>query len=144
MAPTSKKVLTASAGAFRFQYAAKFICTSNIPGTLQTTSSFLPGNYQTVVNIHNPSENLVKLRMKMAIADGPISKWVARALKDDEVTKVDCSMISDPFGLTPIHGFEGFFVVESTRSIDVVAVYTAGKDSVTSIDVESIRERRIR
>lgn len=144
MATTAKKVATATARAFRFQYAAKFICTANIPGTSQTTPSLLPGNYQTAVNIHNPSEKLVKLRMKIAIADGPISKWVGRALKDDEVTKVDCGQIRELFDLASIHGLEGFFVVESTHSIDVIAVYTAGKGSVASIDVEDVRERKIR
>lgn len=67
---------------FPFQYAAKLVCTANIPGTSQTTTSFLPGSYQTAVNIHNPNNDL-----------------------------------------------------------DVVAVYTAGGNEVTSIDVEYIRER---
>ena len=51
---------------YHFQYAAKFLCTANIPGTSQTTDSLLPGVYQTVVNIHNPNERTVRLRMKIA------------------------------------------------------------------------------
>ena len=44
-----------------------------------------------------------------------------------------------------IHGFEGFLVVESTQSLDVVAVYTAGARGaeVASIDVEHVPERRL-
>ena len=53
---------------FRFQYAVKFICTSNIPGTSQQTPSFLPGSYATAVNIHNPNPRPVRFRMKLAMA----------------------------------------------------------------------------
>lgn len=46
------------------------------------------------------------------------------------------------FDLHLIHGFEGFLVIESTHSLDVVAVYTAGtKEGVTSMDVERVFER---
>jgi hypothetical protein len=126
---------------FRFQYAVKFICTSNFPGTSQTTTSFLPGSYQTAVNIHNANEEEVRFRMKLANASGHISDFVFDGLKPDQATKVDCSQL-DRFPPVPIHGFEGFLVIESALSLDVVAVYTAGyKEGVTSIDVEYIRER---
>ena len=46
-----------------------------------------------------------------------------------------------------IHGAEGFLVIESPLSLDVVAVYTAGKrapdDAVQSIAVERVRERKV-
>lgn len=129
---------------FRYQYAAKFICTANIPGTSQTTSSFLPGVYQTAVNIHNPSEESVKLRRKVAIVGSlQTPEFIEDTLKPDRVVSVDCS--SD-LGIGPtIHGFEGFLVVESTDSLDVVAVYTAGKldGEVESIDVEQVKERKL-
>lgn len=131
---------------FRFQYAVKFICTSNLPGTSQSTTSFLPGSYQTAVNIHNPNAREVRFRMKLASGAG-ITDFIQDSLKPDGATKVDCSRVRD-FGPPPIHGFEGFLVIESTQSLDVVAVYTAGKagqdGGVTSIDVEYIRERALR
>lgn len=148
---TTKKPAKSAAPRFSFQYAVKFICTSNIPGTSQTTTSLLPGSYQTVANIHNPNPLKVVFRMKLAMAtstqvDPPqITEFIRDALKPDQATKVDCSRLRD-FGSQPIHGFEGFLVIESTHSLDVVAVYTAsgrGNDSV-SIDVEYIRERRLR
>ena len=129
---------------FPFQYAAKFLCTSNIPGTSQTTTSLLPGNYQTVVNIHNPNSTGIRFRMKLALAslENPqISNFIEGALKPDQAGKIDCSNLQK-FDLHLIHGFEGFLVIESTHSLDVVAVYTAGtKDGVTSMDVERIFER---
>ena len=53
---------------YRYQYAVKFLCTSNIPGTSQTTTSLLPGAYATVVNIHNPNSKPTGYRMKLAAA----------------------------------------------------------------------------
>lgn len=131
-------------GPYRFQYAAKFICTSNIPGTSQTSASLLPGNYQTAVNIHNPNDRPVKFRAKVSLgARGLISRFIGGGLGPDEVTRFVCSDLRAKFGLTTIHGAEGFLVVESTESLDVVAVYTAGpvRGDVASIDVEKVRER---
>jgi len=129
---------------YRFQYAAKLLCTANIPGTSQTTSALLPGTYQTAVNIHNPQRRTVELRKKLAAASGEISGFIKQKLEPDAATRVDCGGITD-FGLHLIHGFEGFLVIESTHSLDVVAVYTAGARGaeVASIDVEHVPERRI-
>lgn len=128
---------------YRFQYAVKFICTSHIPGTSQTTDALLPGSYQTAVNIHNPWEKEVKIRKKLA-SSIQISKYFEGALKADGVERLTCSQISD-FDVQPIHGFEGFLVIESSYRLDVTAVYTAGENGgqVTSIDVEQVRGRKI-
>src|SRR5688572_3586182 len=148
----SKKSAKAILPRFAFQYAVKFICTSNIPGTSQTTTSLLPGSYQTVVNIHNPNSQAAGFRMKIAVSTSTeinpplISSFIKESLKPDQATKVDCSRINE-FGILFIHGFEGFLVIESTRSLDVVAVYTAanrGGDGVASMDVEYIPERKLR
>src|SRR5262249_56467163 len=64
----SKKSVKAVAPRFAFQYAVKFLCTSNIPGTSQTTTSLLPGTYETVVNIHNPNSRKAAFRMKLALS----------------------------------------------------------------------------
>lgn len=84
------------------------------------------------------------MRMKIALAGGPISEFQKSKLDPDAVTKVDCSGIGS-FGIHPIHGVEGFLVIESNLSLDVIAVYTAGKHGgeVESIDVEQVRERQI-
>ena len=133
-------------GPYVFQYAAKFICTSNLPGTSQTTESFLPGNYQTVVNVHNPNAKPVRMRTKVALGGKRlISKFLEASLGPDEVTRFVCRDLRDKFDLNLIHGAEGFLVIESTLSIDVIAVYTAGPlgGNVASIDVEQVQERRI-
>ena len=123
-----------------FQYATKFFCTSNVPGTSQTTDAFLPGNYQTAVNIHNPHEEKFPIRMKLASPTG-ISPWIDSVIGPDGVLRITCAELRK-FKLKLIHGFEGFLVLESPCSLDVVAVYTAGnKEAVVSIDVEQVKER---
>ena len=131
---------------YRFQYAAKFICTSNTPDTSQTTDSLLPGTYQTVVNVHNPSDSVAKIRTKVALGGKRlISRFVDGRLGPDEVTRFVCRDLNDKFGMKLVHGAEGFLVIESTTSLDVVAVYTAGpvRGDVASIDVEQLRERQL-
>ena len=137
------KAKSTTRSAYGFQYAVKFICTSNIPGTSQTTDAFVPGNYQTAVNIHNPQNVVAKIRKKIASPIG-ISKFFDGTLKPDAVERVTCSQLRD-FDLHLIHGFEGFLVIESTHSLDVVAVYTAcGQgQQVSTMDVEQIKERKL-
>ena len=142
---TAKKRAGATAPPrYRYQYAVKFLCTANIPGTSQTSTAVLPGVYQTAVNIHNPNPQVVRLRKKLAVRSGQISPFLDGQLKPDEATSVDCSQVQS-FGTAFIHGFEGFIVIESTLSLDVVAVYTAGPKGgeVSSIDVEHVPERRL-
>ena len=138
------KQLRAERNPYKFQYAVKFICTANIPGTSQTTDAFVPGSYQTAVNIHNPQNIPIKMRKKIA-SPIEISKYFPGSLKPDAVERVTCAQIRD-FDIHVIHGFEGFLVIESTHSIDVVAVYTAAgtnQEGVSSIDVEQIKERKL-
>jgi hypothetical protein len=126
----------------RYQYAAKFICTSTIPGTSQQ-SSFPPGTYQTSINVHNPLEKGVAFRVKLAHPID-ISKWLTFKLKGDGVISFDCRTM-EKFELKLIHGFEGFLVIESSTSLDVIGVYTAaGEKYVVSIDVERVKERKIK
>jgi hypothetical protein len=128
---------------YTYQYAVKLICTANIPGTSQTSDGLLPGVYETTVNIHNPNENTAKIRKKLAHPT-QISKFKNSEIKPDGAERFVCRNIQD-FGITFIHGFEGFLVIESTMSLDVIAVYTAGGrgGEVSTIDVEQIKERKL-
>ena len=137
------KSVKATRTVYKFQYAAKFLCTSNIPGTSFTSDAVVPGEYKTAVNIHNPQTKGVRLRKKIASSIG-ISKYFDSGLEPDAVETVTCAQVPD-FGLILVHGFEGFLVIESTHSLDVVAVYTAmpNKGQVSSIDVQSVKERKL-
>jgi hypothetical protein len=133
---------------YSFQYAAKFVCISNNPNTSIATASLLSGNYKTVVNVHNPNDRAVKIRTKVALgAKAFISKFKDASLGPDELKRIACAEIGDhEFEANLVHGAtEGFLVIESSDSLDVVAVYTAGalRGDVASIDVEQVRERQL-
>ena len=104
------------ASPFCYQYAAKFLCTATIPGTSQTAASLPAGSYSTIVNIHNPQTVRVKYRMKIAVPGLKPSKFISKILGPDYAAKVGCEQITRDFGLTFIHGAEGFLVIESTDS----------------------------
>jgi hypothetical protein len=143
----------ATAARYRYQYAAKVLCTANLPGTSQSTPSVLPGVYQTAINVHNPHEKAVTLRKKLAVAvppggqkPGPVSRFSKESLEPDQAISISCNEVARDFGITFVHGAEGFLVIESTDRLDVVAVYTAGKrgGEVESIAVEQIIGHEIR
>ena len=132
-----------------FQYAAKFVCIKNNLKTSISTQSLLNGDYKTLINVHNPSDHDVKFRFKVALGGKDfISKFKSSLIEPDALQRFSCREIGKfkfPGG-NPIHGVsEGFFVIESTDSLDVVAVYTAGPlgGDVASIEVEDVRERQI-
>ncbi|SFM85492.1 hypothetical protein [Nitrosomonas communis] len=151
-------------GTFKFQYAVKFVCGANLTRTSLEHNLFLPGSYATVVNIHNPNEQNVKFRKKIALVNqfapqqpGPVSPFTEGELIAEHALGVGCEQINDSeITPLPIHGrVDGFLVIESTESLDVTAVYTAGGPAgtteasdngivrVESIAVEQIKERKI-
>jgi hypothetical protein len=127
----------------QFEYAVKFLCTSNLPGTSQVSSSVLPGNYQTAVNIHNPANEPAMVRMKLALGPKTVTRFVRDVVGPDGLLRVDCADATR-FGRF-IHGVEGFLIIQSTHSLDVAAVYTAGPvgGAVASIDVEAVSGRSL-
>jgi hypothetical protein len=146
----------ANGSQFRFQYAAKFLCTADLPGTSLRDPAVLPGEYRTIISIHNPQNRSVQLRKKIALTflrgqeqPGQISKFILERLNTDEAIQVDCTEIPVKFGIQFIDtGVQGFLVVESAFSLDVNAVHIAGKNGdqggeVESIAVEQVRERRL-
>ncbi len=137
-----KRIESKEGSQYCYQYAAKFLCTADIPGTSQTSSSVVPGVYQTAVNIHNPNTERTQFRVKIVVAEP--SKFIEDELAANHATRWDCDRITIAFGPF-IHGVEGFLVIESTHSLDVTAVYTAGKvgGQVESIAVEQIHERQM-
>ena len=141
-----------TAAAARFEYAVKFVCTADIPGTSQTIPSVLPGAYETAVNVHNPGAARIAFRKKIAVAvppggqqAGPVSDFVTDELDADEALSVGCAEIAGDFGITFVHGAEGFLVIRSPRRLDVTAVYTAGPvgGPVASMAVERIPGARV-
>ena len=109
------------------------------------------------------------LRKKVALVfppglemPGQISAFIVESLSPDQAREVSCAEITNQFQFTPPVPFQGFFqgflVIETTRSVDVTATYSAGPATggavaapaapstsltVATVDVERIHERKI-
>jgi hypothetical protein len=115
----------------RNEYAVKFFCGTNARPSLSPAAA--PGTYYTAINVHNPGNGGVGFVHKVALAvpgaPGPHTSITAQfSLAYDEATDVDCELIARELAAGHVaHGpfFTGFFVIQATTPLDVVAVYTA-------------------
>lgn len=122
------------------QYAVKVVCGKSDGKVVA------PGVYFTAVNVHNPTYETIKFRVKVAVAlpglqPGPVSQLYDAKLGPDEALEIDCA---DIFRLAGTKGFlKGFVVIESDVELDVVAVYTAAgvRGQVTTLHTERVAPR---
>jgi uncharacterized delta-60 repeat protein len=139
-----------------FEYAAKVVCgRQEDPDNL----ALVRGVYGTTVNVHNPHRETARFSKKLALSIPPLDQRPGRileiaedALDYDEALATHCTDLQRrlfPDGF-PGGFIEGFVVIQSTHSLDVAAVYTAGslsRDggfvSHSSIHVERVPERRL-
>lgn len=138
-------------------YSAKVVCgPQKDPRDMRLARGF----YATTINIHNPQSDSVAFTKKLALTYPPDEQQPGKVmpisrdkLGPDQALKVDCMDLRKrlfPRGF-PANYIEGFVVIESKQSLDVVAVYTtAALDPRTgeatthsSIDVERVPERRL-
>jgi hypothetical protein len=124
-----------------YEYAVKVVCGRTDRDTRLPVAQ---GIYSTAVNIHNPGR-LILTRRKVAVAGrgapGPISGFDSAVLDRDQAMYVDCEMMQRQAG--GVAGLDGFLVIQSSNLIDVVAVYTTGKDEVTTFHTERVPMRKI-
>jgi hypothetical protein len=133
-----------------FMYTVKFTCVEEVgpPEADFGGVPFVPAQYRTAVNIHNPQREGFEFRKKAVVAlsqgsqeRGIISEWQDEQLRSDEALDVDCLDIAKLLqGTQPVG--DGFVVIESRWPLDVVAVYTTTEGA--GIDVEYIQPKRIR
>lgn len=132
------------------QYAAQFTCGANP----QATARVLPGQYATSVNIHNSKESPVVFRKRIALTfpppaqePGRVSDPIEEKLGPMEALKVACDEIPSQFfpGVPDFPPYvHGFLIIESSRKLNVTAVYTTGTaGAVQSIDVEEVKGSRV-
>ncbi len=128
------------------EYAVKFVCGRAVQ---DKTTSVAPGFYFTDINVHNPNTAGVEFKKKFAVAlpnqkPGPVSQFFGAALKPDEAFSVDCFEIMKRLGLSPSNFVTGFAVFQTTRELDVVAVYTAAASPsgpVVTMHMERVPKR---
>jgi hypothetical protein len=122
----------------KLMYSVKFICIPSVGP--DNEGVFMPQNYSTVINVHNPSSHNITVFKKAVIAQsedeqrGLVSKFHEDFLAVDHALSINCNDILDLFNHTSAFG-DGFVVLLSNEKLDVSAVYT----TMNSIDVEYIK-----
>ena len=127
-------------GGGAFQYVVKFVCGSWFNAI---DEEMAPGIYWTDVNIHNPNDEIITLRKKIALDgdkpqhSGIMTSPVDVILGPDEALEVNCSDIEEllenagagPFLKSadgvPQFFLKGFVVIYSRVKLDVAGIYTA-------------------
>lgn len=124
------------------QYAAKFVCGKS-DGKLAA-----PGQYFTIINVHNPSAKQVKFRKRFALGRpgenvGDVTDVIfPPPLKPDHVMGIDCPDIYEHTKTPDGEFIEGYVVLYSPVELDVVSVFTAGDDRVATLHTERVPFRR--
>jgi hypothetical protein len=125
------------------QYAAKFVCGKTDGGLAA------PGQYFTIINVHNPSPNAnINFRKKFALGErdekvGKKTRFWQASLHADEVMGIDCPNIYKHTGIPEGTFIEGYAVIESRAELDIVCVYTAGRDHVEALHTERVPFRKV-
>jgi hypothetical protein len=123
-----------------YEYAVKVICGTPLSGQQPFSLRFM-----TRVNVHNPVDTgYATFTKKVALTVPPGRQRPGRIIKipvidtlhADEALTIDCpDLAARKIGTS----FEGFLVIHSDRSLDVVAVYTVPG----GVDVERATERKM-
>ena len=116
--------------------------------------ALVPGDYNTAVNIHNPWNEPANITQRLTLSAPrwrpPISGGdILDTLEPQAAFSINCLNMKYSYGLpadAQVPGGEGFLVIHSDRTLDVVAVYTAnvtsgGQSAGVSIDVEYIEPK---
>jgi hypothetical protein len=122
-----------------YMYSIKFVCIPTVGP--DKDSVFVPQNYSTVINVHNPFNGSIDFSKKAVIAQsqdeerGQISVPKSDFLKPDEALSINCNDILSLFNNAPSTIGDGFIVLKTNVKLDVSAVYT----TQSLIDVEYIQ-----
>jgi hypothetical protein len=145
----SLRVIDEPLSASALQYSAKFLCGQTDEEEAEHGKGMAAyGMYFTVVNLHNPSEKEIVAKMKVATTkadgqSGEVSPFHPIQLDGDQALAVDCSEIR-ALAKAPPGFLDGFLVIESDFSLDVVAVYTGSrKGLLETFGIERISERKM-
>ena len=124
----------------RFSYAAKVVC-----GSSRQMQGAVPQAYMTSVNVHNPSDSLGIILKSLVVTLPPGGQRAVTpvrlaidTLRPHAALATDCADLRQRSPKQPPF-FEGFVLLESRVSLDVVAVYTVAG----GIDVVHVPERGV-
>jgi hypothetical protein len=137
---------------YHYEYAVEFTC--GVSGA--ETFRVVPGEYATVVNVQNPHGADAAIIKNLALTyppggqvAGPVSGAIQESLEAGKALQVSCEEITSvefvfPEPLPPTDYIQGFLMIESNRSLNVISRNTASNSGEVSIDVEEILPRKFR
>ena len=122
-----------------YSYAAKVVC-----GAQRELQGVVPQTYMTTVNVHNPSDSLAIFFKTLLVTLPPggqrpmplLRPTFTDTLRPQAGLATDCADLRKRYPNVPAF-FEGFVLLQSRVSLDVVAVYTVPG----GIDVVQVPER---
>ncbi|HEV8455738.1 MAG TPA: hypothetical protein VGQ24_12635 [Gemmatimonadales bacterium] len=124
---------------FPFHYAVKLVC-----GIQRERGGVVPQSYATTINIHNPSDSVAQFVKSwvMTLPPGGQRPMKPRRLSVDTLgptlaLATDCVDVHRRSGSGVPPFFEGFVLIDSSHSLDVVAVYSVPG----GIDIVHVPER---
>jgi len=125
--------------ALPYNYAAKIVC-----GAQREMQGVVPQAYMTTVNVHNPGDSLAIFFKTLLVtlppggqrAMPPLKPTFTDTLRPQMGLATDCTDLRRRYPNAPPF-FEGFVILQSRVSLDVVAVYTVPG----GIDVVNVPER---
>jgi hypothetical protein len=129
----------------RFSYATKIVCGTQAEATGQGA---VPQTYVTSINVHNANDSSAVLQKRLLVTIPPDSEkqvvaekpLASETMNPRAAFGTDCwdfRRLAARQGIKLPRFFEGFVVLDSQRSLDVVAVYTVAG----GIDVVHVPER---
>jgi len=149
----------------RFSYAAKFVCGSQAATAESPPAEppVQPGNYSTVINLHNPSATTVSIQKKIVLAAPETSpktvpiaptKRFQDSLLSDHGMSIDCTEIVNLLkqnGTAPTASFiDGWLVVDSFSArltgggppvpapLDVIEVTTTASGESSTVNSHEV------
>jgi hypothetical protein len=133
---------------FRFRYAAKVACGTPTPTReVKTATGVVQQSYATTINIHNPSDSMAFFVKSLVVTLPPGMQRPVKpgrpftdSLPPNYALATDCTDMRRRWDVG-LPFFEGFVLIESRMSLDVVGLYTVpGGIDVVNVP-ERIRER---
>lgn len=129
------------------QFVVEFTCGTNDDGFAR----IVPGDYGTVINVYNAgAEARTRAKVSLSFPEGMLSDWRTTTFAPMEARQLDCADILRggfmfPMPLPSSPYYQGFVVIQTKGTQDVVARYTAAGpvDGEVTNDVETIEPRTI-
>jgi hypothetical protein len=122
------------------EYPVKIVCDS------PTRPVVAHGYYFTAINIFNAGADTAIIQHRLALTAtaekaGPEVSWQAVKLPPRRALEIDCTTMPSKIGQVTLPFRKGFAIIQSSRPLDIVAVYTAAAQQnspISALEMERV------